>query len=168
MKTMQKTKTLNPEMLAGSGIEGSTAPKGDSSKNSMPYGAEKIDDFFVNNYQRLLGWCHSRWNGSGGDVMHSAWELAKKRGYTYINFSFFCGLCKDAARKLRLRQWMQAAEMTIILPPTSRSAERLDAHLATAPAIEAEFPQDCILAARKLMRAEKRGQLNLWSDGGAA
>jgi hypothetical protein len=137
----------------------------------MPYGAEKVDDFFTQRYDSLNRYCHSRWNGQGGDVLHSAWELAKKHEYTHINFSLFGKLCLNAARKLRLRYTIYTADGVIILPPTERAAERVESHLAAAPADndnQPEFPADCRRAARRLIRQEKKGQMHLWSTGGAA
>jgi hypothetical protein len=137
----------------------------------MPYGAEKVDDFFELRYASLSRWCCSRWNGSGGDVLHSAWELAIKKQYAHINFSLFAMLAQEAARNLQIARWTQGGRWTIILPPTSRSAERLTAHMAVAPADndnQPEFPADCRRAARRLIRQEKKGQMHLWSTGGAA
>jgi hypothetical protein len=129
-------------------------------------GQEKIDDFFAERYHSLSRWCQSRYNGSGQDVMHSAYELAIDR-YQHINFSLFASLCAEAARNLQIHRWTQDANRTIILPPTDLAAERLSAHLAAAPSDEQpDFPQDCIRAARKLVRAEKKGQLCFWTAGG--
>jgi hypothetical protein len=133
--------------------------------DNISQGAEKIDDFFTLRYHSLSRWCHQRWNGSDGDVMHSAYELAAKR-YTHINFGLFCVLAREAARNLGVHRWTQDEEKTIILPPTPRAAERIEAHLATAIADDPpEFPSDGIYMARKLVRQEKKGQLNFWGGG---
>jgi hypothetical protein len=170
MKTAQKVKTLNPESLAAGGDEGSSTTGKGGYIDSMPHGAQKIDDFFTLRYQRLSRWCHQRWNSSGGDVMNSAVVIAIEGGYTYMTFSLFRRLCREAARKLRLNHIVYTADGVIILPPTELSAQRLQEHLSVAPAGEQpEFPSDCIRAAKKLVRAEKKGQPNLWTAiGGAA
>jgi hypothetical protein len=94
--------------------------------------------------------------------------LTKKREYTHINFSLFCSLAADAARKLRLNHIVYTADGVIILPPTELSAQRLQEHLSVAPAGEQpEFPSDCIRAARRLIRQEKKGQMHFWAGGAA-
>jgi hypothetical protein len=170
MKTMQKTKTLTRDELAGRHGEGSSTTPGDGYTDSMPRGAEKIEDFFSLRYVSLSKWCHSRYNGSGGDVLNSVVVIATERGYTYMTMALFRMLAREAARDLQLARWVQSADGTIILPPTPKAAERLGAHLAVAPANDnkPEFPADCIRAARKMIRLEKKGQPCLWSAGGAA
>jgi hypothetical protein len=160
MKTTLKEKTLNPEMLAGAGTEGSSATQEREGYSSS------IHDFIEKNYQRLSRWCHQRWNSSGGDVMNSAVVIAIEGGYTYMTFSLFRRLCREAARKLRLNHTVYTADDVIILPPTLRAAERIEAHIAVAQADDPpEFPADCIRAARKMIRQEKKGQMHFWAGG---
>jgi hypothetical protein len=129
----------------------------------MPHKAEKIDVFFTARYDSLSRWCHGRYNGNGQDVMHGAYEIARERGYTHITFGLFASLCREAARNLQVARWQQDEEKTIILPPTERAAERLAAHMVSAPTDDPPaFPSDYVHAARKLVRAEKKGQPCLW------
>jgi DNA-directed RNA polymerase specialized sigma24 family protein len=150
-------KTLNPEMLAGAGIEGS------STTPSVEEGySHSISDFMEKNYRRLSRWCDSRWNGQRQDVMHEAAVIAIERRYEYMTFSLFSSHSREAARNLQVARWTHDAEKTIILPPTERAAERLDAHHATAQADEPAFTAGEMKTARRLLRAEKRGQPCLW------
>lgn len=91
---------------------------------------EKVETFFEKNYNSLSKFCHSRWNGRGDDVLHSAFVIAKQR-YKKINFSLFTKITREAARSI-CNGWMHDDEHTIILPPTSLAGERLAKVLAVA------------------------------------
>jgi hypothetical protein len=57
-----------------------------------------VDEFFVTHYDDLLRYCSSRWNGSGQDVLHVAYEMLRE--YEYCTFTLFTKKAKEAARNL--------------------------------------------------------------------
>jgi len=62
-----------------------------------------VAQFFGENYPSLKKYCHSKWNGSGDDVLHEAFIIASQR-YLDINFSLFTRLAAESARKLKISQ----------------------------------------------------------------
>jgi hypothetical protein len=159
MKNPKTEKTLNRDELAGRHGEGAAPMTGESHGCS-------IHEFVEKNHKQLVRWCCTRWNGSGGDVMHTAVVIAIERKYGHMTTSLFRLLCQEAARNLEIYRWTQDEDGTIILPPTLRAGERLDAYFAVAPVDDPpQFSADCILAARKMKRAEEKGQLNFWTGG---
>lgn len=133
---------------------------------TIPQQGQRIKEFFESNYGSLIRYCRSKWNSQGEDVAHTAFELAVNR-YEFITFGLFTSLCKEAARNIGIQWWQHDEEQTIVMPPTARSAERLELARFT--------PRECNIldyynsAERKLvkhlLKAEKLGKLNLF--GGA-
>ncbi len=126
-----------------------------------------VEEFFVTEYASLLRYCRSRWNFSGGDVCHTAFEIARER-YTHINFSLFVSLCHEAARDLELHRSIYTDDGVILLPPTERCAERLDGKNSLAKEEDREWISDDDGAkkiGRKLVRANKKGQPCLFFGG---
>jgi len=77
-----------------------------------------LEQFFERNLPKLLRYCHSKWDGSGEDVMQEAMKHGTK--YGYMTFSLFHDLCLATARDLKIARWQHDDERTIILPPTRR------------------------------------------------
>lgn len=135
----QPRKTLNPEMLAGAGVEGSSTPP------TVEEGyADSVAKFAEKNYQRLSSWCHARWDGQGQDVLHEAIRLAagekkedgtwQRKPLEYMTFSLFRRLCREAARNLGIYRTVYTADGVILDPPREG--------MPSLPAIGAGTPPD--------------------------
>jgi hypothetical protein len=64
-----------------------------------------VDEYIEANYNSLLGYCKSKWNGNGQAVLHEAAAMAMER-YKRINFTLFEDLAKEAAeRKVKVKRY---------------------------------------------------------------
>ncbi len=96
-----------------------------------------VDDFFVKNYNSLARYCHAHWNGSGQDVLHGAWEKARKR-YQDINFDLFTDLALEASREKAY--WYPGRDgMMVIVPRTETTRKRLATHFAAGDAAAKDY-----------------------------
>jgi len=82
--------------------------------NRLP-GKVTVDEFFVTHYDDLLRYCSSRWNGSGQDVLHVAYEMLRE--YKYCTFTLFVQKTKEAARNLL--KWKKRKLPYDALPPVA-------------------------------------------------
>lgn len=130
MKKRQE-KTLNVSWFAAGHAEGSNPP---DREGYSPI----VADFTEKNYQRLLGWCHKRWNGSGQDVLHEALNLAggkknedgtwARKPLEYMTFNRFCDLCREAARNLGVYRTAYTKDGVIFEPPREGMATPVPAN----------------------------------------
>lgn len=160
MKKRQSGKTPNVSRFAAGHVEG-------SSTTSVEEGyTDSVADFAQKNYQRLLGWCHSRWNGQGQDVMHEALQLAagekeknkyKRYPLQYMTFSRFRDLCREAARNLGIYRTVYTADGVIIEPPREG--------MATLPADNGRQMDERILAAMRYASPKIARAMQMVLDG---
>jgi len=120
-KTKAAEKTPNVSRLAAGHVEGSSPTPGEEGYT------DSVAEFVQKDYHNLSRWCHSRWNGSGQDVLHEAIRLAageKNKDGTwervplqYLTFTLFARLAAEAARGIKLRQWRHTPDGVVIEPP---------------------------------------------------
>lgn len=157
----KKEKTLNPEMLAGAGVEGSSTPlDGESHTISVSEFAEK-------NYRRLSQWCHARWNGSGQDVMHEAIRLAageknedgtwQRKPVEYMTLSLFRRLCQEAARNMGIYRTSYTTAGVILEPPRDG--------MLSVPTTDAGQLDERIVAAMQYVAPDIRRAMQMILDG---
>lgn len=120
---------------------------------------QEVDKFFEANYNSLARYCRAKWNGSGRDVLHQAYVIARTR-YKHINFSLFVTICDESIRNQDMHLYAHDDNGTIILPPTKKAAERLMKETE-----EDEHVKKLTKIARKMAREHKTGQMCLFLAG---
>lgn len=86
--------------------------------------------------EKFKKYCVVRWNGNGKDVFQEAIVIALERygDLNTCNLSLLKSLAKEAARNLRIYEFQASRQdgISIIIPRSEKTRERLTLHYATA------------------------------------